>query len=244
MARVVVLDVDGTLVDLVPAIEVGLDAVLDELRDLTPAADRLTVEDLQADCGFVHAALPGASVEEFRRAGFARSLIRLGLDPNELLDRITDLFFASRYAAVRLFDDVRPALAALRPSYVVGVASNGNSYVHHCGLGGEFAFEVYAHIDGLRPKPDPAFFARVAAEAGVPPHEIVHVGDSLDHDVIAAQRAGLQAIWLNRSGEPVRPDAQPDAVISTLAGLPVVLTGARFAELTGARLRERGAPAL
>lgn len=228
MARVVVLDVDGTLVDLIPTIEVGLDAVLDELRALTPAAGAMTVEDLQRDCGAVHAALPGASVEEFRRAGFERSLIRLGLDPNVLLDRITELFFARRYAAVRLYDDVRPALAVLRSSYVVGVASNGDNHVHRCGLAGEFAFEVYAHVDGLRPKPDAAFYARLAAVAGVAPHEIVHVGDSLDHDVIAAQRAGMRAIWLNRLGEPLRPDAQPDAVISTLAGLPLVLTGAEF----------------
>jgi putative hydrolase of the HAD superfamily len=221
---VVVLDVDGTLVDLVPAIEVGLDAVLDELRALTPAAAEMTVDDLQHDCSFVHAALPGASVQEFRRAGFARSLIRLGLDPNALLDRITGLFFAHRYAAIRLYDDVKPALAVLRSSYVVGVASNGDSHVHRCGLDGEFDFEVYAHVDGLRPKPDPAFFARLVAAAGVAAHEIVHVGDSLDHDVVAAQRAGMKAIWLNRLGEPLRNGAQPHAVISTLAGLPLVLT--------------------
>jgi FMN hydrolase / 5-amino-6-(5-phospho-D-ribitylamino)uracil phosphatase len=223
VARVVVLDVDGTLVDLVPAIEVGLDAVLDELRRLTPAAAEMTVDDLQRDCSYVHAALPGASVREFRRAGFARSLIRLGLDPNALLDKVTDLFFTHRHAAIRLYDDVKPVLAVLRSSYVVGVASNGDNHAHRCGLDGEFDFEVYAHVDGLRPKPDPAFFTHLAVAAGVPAHEIVHVGDSLEHDVMAAQRAGMKAIWLNRLGEPVRNDARPDAVISTLAGLPLVL---------------------
>jgi FMN hydrolase / 5-amino-6-(5-phospho-D-ribitylamino)uracil phosphatase len=226
VARVVVLDVDGTLVDLIPAIEVGLDAVLDALRALSPAAAALTVDDLQVDAARAHGELPGATVEEFRRAGFAKSLARLGL-PGEL-DRITELFFTRRYAAMRLYDDVKPALETLRSSYVVGVASNGNNHAHRCGLAGEFSFEVYAHVDGLRPKPDPAFFAHLAAVAGVAPHEIVHVGDSLDHDVIAAQRAGLRAIWLNRLGEPVRPDARPDAVISTLSGLPVVLTDAVF----------------
>jgi HAD superfamily hydrolase (TIGR01509 family) len=226
MARVVVLDVDGTLVDLLPAIGVGLDAVADRLRALTTVP--VTAEDLQADCVAAYAELhPDVPVEEFRRAGFARSLARLGLDAG-LLDSITELFFARRYAAMRLYDDVRPALAALRPSYVVGLASNGNNHARYCGLEGEFAFEVYAHVDGLRPKPDPAFYAQLAAVAGVPPHEIVHVGDSLDHDVIAAQRAGLRAIWLNRDGSPLRPDAQPDAVISTLAGLPVVLTDTVF----------------
>jgi putative hydrolase of the HAD superfamily len=228
MARVVVLDVDGTLVDLIPAIEVGLDAVLEELRTLSPAAAGLTVEDLQADCALAHDALPGSAVEEFRRAGFARSLARIGLGVDDL-DRITELFFARRFAAMRLYDDVRPALETLRSSYVVGLASNGNNHAHHCGLAGEFAFEVYAHIGGVRPKPDPAFYAHLAAVAGVPPREIVHVGDSLQHDVVAAQRAGLRAIWLNRTGEPLDRDAQPDAVITTLAGLPVVLTGAAFA---------------
>jgi FMN phosphatase YigB (HAD superfamily) len=52
---------------------------------------------------------------------------------------------------------------------------------------------------------------------------VVYVGDSLAHDVLGAQAAGLRAVWLNRSGEP-RPDGvRPDAEVRTLAELPVAL---------------------
>ena len=33
------------------------------------------------------------------------------------------------------------------------------------------------------------------------PHEVLHVGDDPELDVIGAQRAGLRAAWINRHGE-------------------------------------------
>ena len=216
MVRGVAVDVDGTLVDLMPA--------LAELRRLTRAAETLTVADLQHDCIHAEAWLPaGSSVTEIRRAGFDRTLRRLGLD-RALLDPVCDVFFDRRFSLMRLFDDVRPVLAALRPSYVLGVGSNGNSDTARCGLSGEFAFEVYAHVGGVPAKPHPDFFSRLVSAAGVEPTEIAYVGDSLDHDVAPAQSAGLRAIWLDRTGNGLPPGYEPDAVVRGLTYLPMVLT--------------------
>jgi FMN hydrolase / 5-amino-6-(5-phospho-D-ribitylamino)uracil phosphatase len=223
MLRVVAFDVDGTLVDLLPAIRGGLEAALVELRRLSPAAAGLTVADLQDDCWRAEARLPaGSPVTEVRRAGFERTLRRLGLD-RTLLDGVCDLFFDRRYSLIRLYDDVRPALAALRPSYVLGVGTNGNSHAARCGLAGEFAFEVYAHVDGVPAKPHPDFFARLVEAAGTPPAGIVYVGDSLDQDVVPARAAGLRTVWLDRAGAGLPPGYEPDAVVRSLTYLPVVL---------------------
>ncbi len=43
-------------------------------------------------------------------------------------------------------------------------------------------------------KPDPAFFAGVAAQLSVAPSEALYVGDDPEQDVAAAQRAGWRAI--------------------------------------------------
>ncbi|MGC5029156.1 HAD family hydrolase [Micromonospora sp. DT229] len=51
------------------------------------------------------------------------------------------------------------------------------------------------------------------------------VGDNLAFDVVAAQRAGLRAVWLNRRGESLPPDGLPDAAVCSLAELPAVLVG-------------------
>lgn len=59
--------------------------------------------------------------------------------------------------------------------------------------------------------------------AGVEPSSIVHVGDSVEHDVAGAQAAGLRAIWLNRRGLPRPAGPVPDGEISSLADLPAAI---------------------
>jgi FMN phosphatase YigB (HAD superfamily) len=47
-------------------------------------------------------------------------------------------------------------------------------------------------------KPSLEFFARVAAQAGVPPANIAYVGDQVDNDVVPAALAGMLAVFLRR----------------------------------------------
>ncbi|MFC8846536.1 MULTISPECIES: HAD family hydrolase [unclassified Micromonospora] len=228
----VVFDADETLLDLRPAVTGGLVVVLEEMRRLTPAAAEVTLADLESDWGAVFGALSAAPVMEIRRAALTRSLARAGLDAH--LDDLAALFFARRFALTRPFPDALPALAALRGRYTLGYATNGNSRAERCGLAGEFTFEVYAHENGLPKKPAPEFFAAVVEAAGVPPRQIVYVGDSPSHDVLAPLRAGMRAVWLNRGALP-RPEGVPaDAEVSTLAALPDVLDRLAGVELSGA----------
>jgi putative hydrolase of the HAD superfamily len=219
----VVFDADETLVDLRPAIVGALVAVLGEMRRLAPAAAALSVADMDADWAAAHARHPAAPVTVIRRAGLARSLTRVGLESET--DRLTDLFFAHRFAASRPYPQVAAVLARLRRAYRLGFATNGNSHTHRVGLGGEFAFEVYAHEDGVPKKPAAGFFAAVVAAAGCDPDSIVHVGDTWEHDVVAPAACGLRTVWLNPSGAP-RPygaGSYPDAEIRALTDLPDAL---------------------
>ncbi|MGK5743169.1 HAD family hydrolase [Micromonospora sp. URMC 103] len=221
MLTTVVFDADETLLDLRPAVTGGLVAVLEEMRRLTPAAAGVSLADLESDWAAVFGALSAAPVMEIRRAALARSLARAGLDAH--LDDIAALFFARRFALTRPYPDVLPALAALRERWTLGFATNGNSRAERCGLAGEFAFELYAHEGGLPKKPAPEFYAAVVEAAGVPAPHVVYVGDSLAHDVVGPQRAGLRAVWLNRLGLPRPPGVVPDAELTTVADLPAVL---------------------
>ncbi|MFF0313209.1 HAD family hydrolase [Micromonospora sp. NPDC005252] len=222
MLTTVVFDADETLLDLRPAVTAGLVTVLDEMRRRTPDAADVTLAELESDWGAVFGELSAAPVLEIRRAALARSLARAGLDDH--LDEIAALFFARRFALTRPFPDVPPTLAVLRTRYTLGFATNGNSRAERCGLAGEFAFELYAHENGLPKKPAPEFYAAVVATAGVPAEQIVYVGDSWEHDVVAPRRAGLRSVWLNRQGLPRPAGFTPDAEVSTLADLPVVLS--------------------
>jgi FMN phosphatase YigB (HAD superfamily) len=67
-------------------------------------------------------------------------------------------------------------------------------------------------------KPQPEFFARIAAEAGAVPEQVIYVGDQLDNDIAPALAAGLQAIRLIRGpwGYLLR-DADLEARCATVA---------------------------
>lgn len=86
---------------------------------------------------------------------------------------------------------------------------------------------------GVR-KPDPAAFAPFGEAWNLPPALLAVVGDTLDADILGAQRAGMRGVWL-RSPERVRQEGGgyddagrpdqivPDATIGNLEELPACL---------------------
>jgi HAD superfamily hydrolase (TIGR01509 family) len=52
-------------------------------------------------------------------------------------------------------------------------------------------------------KPDPRLFELAVRRSGYSASEVVHVGDLWDADYRGATRAGIPAIWLNRTAAPV-----------------------------------------
>ncbi len=58
-------------------------------------------------------------------------------------------------------------------------------------------------------KPDRHFFSGIVNQLSVKPSEIVMIGDSLEKDVLGAQRCGISAIWYNPRNKPV-----PEGIIT------------------------------
>ena len=76
---------------------------------------------------------------------------------------------------------------------------------------------------GVR-KPDPAFFARMVAEAGCEPGALAYVGDRVDNDVVPALAAGLVAVHVRRGPWGRLQRAPADAlVVDSLDQLPDAL---------------------
>jgi FMN hydrolase / 5-amino-6-(5-phospho-D-ribitylamino)uracil phosphatase len=222
MIEVVAFDADDTLLDFQTSMWSSLQAVLPQVRALTPAAAALTVEDLDADWDLVwhrHA----RNLRDVRRDAFAISLARVGVTDAAVIDGVAKAYSAHRALSTRAYPDVVPMLRALGQTYRLGYATNGNFDPAHAGLAGIFAFEVYAHVDGLLPKPSREFFSRVVERSGVAADEIVYVGDNWRNDVVAAVEAGIHAIWLNRTAQ-TRPSGHPHITeITTLADLPAAI---------------------
>ena len=119
-----------------------------------------------------------------------------------------DAFFEELYqlfgqAAVwRLFPECREVLQTLREQgYIVGVISNWDTRLFDI-LRGLDLMPYFEHVSisavvGWE-KPHREIFWRATDAINVSPTRALHIGDSLQADVIGAKRAGLQPLWLQR----------------------------------------------
>lgn len=152
-----------------------------------------------------------------RREAIRLTLTRAGEDVG-LTEPAFDVFFAERNR-VTLFEDALPALAWLSERYPLVAVSNGNADLEKVGLSVYFLGGISAARFGVA-KPHASIFHAAAVLAGVAPHEVLHVGDDAHHDVIGAQTAGMQAVWLNRAENLWTDDAhEPDETVCQLTAL-------------------------
>jgi FMN phosphatase YigB (HAD superfamily) len=124
-----------------------------------------------------------------------------------------------------LHADALSCLGALR-ARGLRLGAAGNMYAHHEDfLRPHMDFVGSSERWGVE-KPDAAFFAYIVEEAGVPPEEIVYVGDRVDNDVLPALAAGLHAVRIRR-GAHAEVDS-PDGVITigSLEELPEAISRA------------------
>jgi 2-haloacid dehalogenase len=133
------------------------------------------------------------------------------------------------------FPDARPALQALAGNRLRPVALLTNASAMMATATAK-AGEVFAAFDALLSaevtgvfKPSPAVYQLAPARFGAAPGEIAYVSAQA-WDVAGAALAGMQAIWLNRSGAlPEFAWAPPAATIASLAELPSLLDAAQAA---------------
>jgi putative hydrolase of the HAD superfamily len=114
------------------------------------------------------------------------------------------------------FEDVLPGLTQLGRHLPLGVITNGNADLEAIGLQHHFQFSLAAAHFG-RAKPEPDIFLAACAAMQVAPQEAVYVGDDLRLDVEGAQKAGMRAVWMNRSGSSAHLEAgiAPDAICAS-----------------------------
>lgn len=222
----VFFDGDQTLWDFEALMRRALAVTLMHLRAVRPGprSDGLDVETMVADRAVVAAPQHDQPwrLEQRRLAAFERTLARIGLRDPELAAELNSYYLKERFTDVRLFEDVVPVLTRLRSRMPLGLLSNGNGYPERSGLAGMFTAVVLSDDHGVA-KPDRRLFDIATAALGVQPVRLAMVGDSIDHDVAGAQRAGWHGLWLNRARRPLPPDVTPDGDLASLHELPAAL---------------------
>jgi putative hydrolase of the HAD superfamily len=212
-------DLDGTLWDFQPMMDGALREMLAAFERRRPElAGRLTLAALHEHRRAAGEEAEG-TLEELRRRSLRRALAALDVHDDDLAEWLAEELLAARATAVRVHDDVAPAVAELtRRGYVVGAITNGNFPFARLPLARSFAFVVHAEQTGvLKPGAEP--FAQAVELAGVPASRFVHVGDDPLIDVAGARAFGMRAVWLNRLGAVLPEGVEADAELADLGGL-------------------------
>ncbi|WP_436699006.1 HAD family hydrolase [Nocardioides sp. BYT-33-1] len=213
--QALLLDLDDTLVDHRGASERGLRTWLAGLGLAeTPAQLETHVERwfvLEAR-HYERAQRGELTYVEHRRARIRDFLPGWDLADDELADDVYAGFLGCYRAAWRAFDDAAAAIERFRGSGLpVGILTNGELAVQTEKLRrtGLLRADVPVFASSALPaaKPDPRSYLSACASLGAAPATTLMVGDSLHHDVVGAQRAGLQARLLDRYGRYRRRDA-------------------------------------
>jgi putative hydrolase of the HAD superfamily len=132
----------------------------------------------------------------------------------------------SRPEAWRVFDDVGPTLESLKSHGIrLAVISNWDERLRgllRC-LKLDACFEtVVVSCEVGASKPDAAIFREAAARLNLPPESILHVGDSLEMDVLGAKAAGFSARQIRRDAKKFE-----DHVLTSLTELVTIIAGPR-----------------
>ncbi|MGF1644847.1 MAG: phosphoglycolate phosphatase [Thiotrichales bacterium] len=217
----VLIDLDGTLVDSVPDLAFCVDEMMRELG--MPAHGEAAVRHWV-----------GNGVERLVKRALLNQLD--GEPDAELFARALPIFMAlyqeNTSKRSGLYPGVREGLDYLKASgYRIGCVTNKAAQfttplLRDLGVHGDF--ELIVAGDTLpQKKPDPAPLLYAAARLGCTPEQSLMIGDS-QSDVKAARAAGFQIVCMSygyNHGEDIRR-YHPDAVIDSMTELPALLDAA------------------
>lgn len=206
--RALLLDLDDTLVDHRGAADRGLRSWLTGLGLAeTPSELETHVERwfaLEAR-HYERAQRRELTYTEQRRVRIRAFLPGWDLADDALADDVFAGFLGCYQAAWRAFDDAADTIErALGAGLAVGVLTNGQLAIQTEKLRRTGLLRadvpVFASSDLPAAKPDRRAYLAACSALGVAPEATLMVGDSLRHDVLGAQQAGLRALLLDRPG--------------------------------------------
>jgi phosphoglycolate phosphatase len=210
----ILIDVDGTLVDSVPDLAYCVDAMMDQLG--RPPCGEARVRNWVGNGveRLVRRALTGTLDGEPPETDFAHAY-----------PLFLDLYARNTSKRSCLYPGVRDGLDMLKAvGYPLGCVTNKAAQFTEPLLRDLGVFDDFAIIisgDTLpRKKPDPEPLLHAAGFFGVAPELSLMIGDSVS-DVRAARAAGFQIVCVSygyNHGMDIR-DARPDAVIDNLMGI-------------------------
>ena len=228
MIKAVFFDLDGTLCDSDTAWSIAQREIFQLLHEHYPDVSEETLTEAWRT---VHQELfkqlnaGKCAMADVRDSRFQCLFRELGLPVDKVMEELSDFFCLRYLTSLRLYDDV--AILEKLHTYHVGIITNGAhdehtdsqlSKVRHLGLSGRIQSLTISGEVGVR-KPNAKIFKVACERAGILPKEAMVVGDTIENDIVGANRAGMTSVFIDRKSDVLTPetaDEQPDHSISNL----------------------------
>jgi len=210
--RYLTFDCYGTLIDW----KGGIDAALGAALGGAPRVE-----------GGLLAAYVNAEKEEERsykryrdvlRNAALKVALRAGVELSEEMAEA----FADSLPSWRAFPDTQPSLAELKSKgYELHILSNvDRDLLEETIRNSRLELDGYVTADDTHSyKPSPGHWETFIRRSGAKREEILHVAQSVFHDIMPTQKMGISSAWVNRYRERLPPEAQPSFIVSGLKDL-------------------------
>ncbi|MEH2532212.1 putative hydrolase of the HAD superfamily [Bradyrhizobium sp. AZCC 1588] len=234
LPRAMLIDMDDTILSAYGRPEIAWHNVTSEFAaefgSLTSQQVAAAVLDSARKFWTVAEAEWRLKLDEARRITVRNGFAALAEDghvlPEDLATRLADRFTAYREEEMFVFPGAHDAIDELKARGVKlalvtnGAAGTQRAKVERFALSHRFD---HIQIEGEHGfgKPDERAYLHAMQALGVTAPETWMIGDNLEWEVVAPQRLGIYAIWIDVHGDGLPPDStvKPDRIIRSLTEL-------------------------
>lgn len=200
MIKAVIFDIDNTLYDYDNAHATAMKALYQYTNAHFGWSEEETSAALKTEYSQFQDEIGKRAAIHNRLIRFQRILEKKGLPLHPHALNMYNTYWDTLIAYATVFPNVKETLGELRDKgLILGVGTNMTSHVQFRKLTAFGLLEYFSFIvsseEADYEKPQKDIFLKCAAKAHCDPSQCVYVGDSLIHDIVGAQNAGMPALW-------------------------------------------------
>lgn len=222
--KAISFDLDDTLYDNVPIIKRAEAELITWLTQYFPHSTEATTVKFWRECK-AHAIqqTPALSNDvtkcrfEALMLGFEQLGMKKAEERKELAKHAVDYFLSWRNK-ISISPEIELLLADLCKQMPLLVITNGNADISQHGIAKHFD-KIYAANTQYPMKPAPNMHFNACKHLGIKPQHLLHVGDSIQSDILGARHANCASMWFNPTKQPVASKILPDIEVHDLQAL-------------------------
>lgn len=225
MKRIVLLDLDNTIIDFN---ECARRSIMGIFEDLGFRYDDSVFETFITENVKIWKRLELGEIDKaYLRANRWNIILqKLGIDYDGTI--IEERFENGVALGAYPVDGAYELLDYLYDKYDLYVVSNGLKFVQESrvkiGKYDKYFKALFLSEDVGIQKPDIRFFDYCYEKLGFPPkNELILIGDSLSADIKGGNNFGIDTIWFNKNGEENLTDIKPTYIVNTLKEIESIL---------------------